>query len=39
MIQMNLRHSNTAITQINTAFLNEERMCQNSGEVLIESLY
>lgn len=37
--QLTLRHSNPATTQIYTATLNEERRLQNSGEVLIDSLY
>jgi len=37
--QFTLRHSNPATTQIYTATLNEERRLQNSGEVLIDSLY
>lgn len=38
-VQMTLRHSNPATTQIYTATLNEERRLQNSGEALIDSLY
>ena len=37
--QFTLRHSNPATTQIYTATLNEERRLQNSGEVLIDSVY
>lgn len=37
--QFTLRHSNPATTQIYTATLNEERRLQNSGEVLIDSLF
>ena len=37
--QLTLRHSNPATTQIYTAYLNEERRLQNSGEALIDSLY
>jgi integrase/recombinase XerD len=37
--QFTLRHSNPATTQIYTATLNEERRLQNSGEVLIDTLY
>ena len=37
--QFTLRHSNPATTQLYTATLNEERRLQNSGEVLIDSLY
>lgn len=39
MVQMTLRHSNPATTQIYTASLNEERRLQNSGEALLDSLY
>ena len=38
-VQMTLRHSNPATTQIYTATLNEERRLQNSGEALINNLY
>ena len=38
-VQLTLRHSNPATTQIYTATLNEERRLQNSGEALIDSLY
>jgi integrase/recombinase XerC/integrase/recombinase XerD len=39
MVQLTLRHSNPATTQIYTASLNEERRLQNSGEALLDSLY
>lgn len=37
--QKTLRHSNLTTTQIYTASLDEERRLQNSGEVLIDSLF